>query len=81
MDVLTAATILNQQTMQIQDFVQQLTTMTSAALYLANESNSVAAINPQIKAYVASMNVVFPSITAQTTLTQAALDELAQLVK
>ena len=80
MNVLTAATILQQQIDQLTNVAGGLVNLSNQALAIAGQDNSIAEPNPQIKGLTASMNVSVASITSQMVLVQGALDELAKIV-
>lgn len=80
MNILTAATVLQQQINQFITIADNLSFLSNQALSIAGQDNSIAEANPQIKGLVASMDVAMVSISSQKTIVQGAIDELASLV-
>ena len=79
MDLITAVAILVQQINEINGAIGQLGSQASAAQNLIDQENSVTAINPQIHALTANMNIAIVSIQSQIAIIQQAVDKVAEL--
>lgn len=79
MDLITAVAILVQQVSELQVLSNQLGTQAYYAQDLMNRENSVTAINPQVHAVTATMNINITSIQSQMVIVQQAVDRVAEL--
>lgn len=79
MDLITAVAILVQGMNDLQATISQLSGQAFAAQSLVGEENSVTAINPQVHALTASMNIAITAIHSQLAVTQQNVDKVAEL--
>ena len=79
MDLITAVAILTQQANELQNLSNQLSAQAYSAQELMNRENSVTAINPQVHAITANMNISITSIQSQMVIVQQAVDKVAEL--
>lgn len=80
MDLITAAAILSTQSMQLTNAVNSIFNQVEMIKSLANMTNSVPDINPQIKGILASMTVDVTALQSQQVIFQGIMDELARIV-
>lgn len=80
MDLITAAAILVSQAMEAQAASSYILSQANMIQQLATQENSTPAINPQVKAIVASADANMEGLRAQTVLLQTALDQIANIV-
>lgn len=78
MDLITAITILVQQMGDVQTTIAQLSSQAYTAQSLLSNSGE-AAINPQIHALTATMNIEIAAIHSQMTIIQQNVDKIAEL--
>lgn len=78
MDLITAVTIIVQQMSDLQATVAQLSAQTYTAQGLLNDTGE-AAVNPQIHALTATMNIEITAIHSQMTIIQQSVDKIAEL--
>lgn len=80
MELKTLSEILNR---QIQDGLSMIYTIQNVAAdvsRLTNQENSIAEINPQVKALMATANILMQSMNSQNVLIQQSIDAISKLV-
>lgn len=80
MNIITGASVLLEQSNQLNSICSSLNTIARQILEIASQENAVADVSVRIKAAVGSANIQLTSIDSQKVLVQQALDELAKLV-
>ncbi len=80
MDLLTAVAILVSQCQETMNDVNSISSMSYSIQELANQENTIPAINPQIKAIISSMDVDMTALKSQIVLLQQAIDQVASIV-
>lgn len=81
MDLVTAVAILVQQINELQITTSQLANQANLAQLLVAQENSVIAINPQVNALTANMDILISSIQSELTIVQQNIDRVAELSK
>lgn len=80
MDLKTLSAILSQ---QIQDSVNMGASVQQLAFtvsQLANQENSMAEVNPQVKALMGTASILMQSLNSQNVLVQQTIDSISQIV-
>ena len=80
MDLKTLSAILSQ---QIQDSVNMAASIQQLAFtvsQLANQENSTAEVNPQVKALMGTASILMQSLNSQNVLVQQTIDSISQIV-
>lgn len=80
MDLKTLSAILSQQiqdSVSIGGFIQQLAFTVSQ---LANQENSIAEVNPQVKALMGTASIYMQSLNSQNVLVQQTIDSISKIV-
>ena len=80
MDLITLSAILSQQvqdSVNIDVSIQQLAFTVSQ---LANQENSMAEVNPQVKALMGTASILMQSLNSQNVLVQQTIDAISSLV-
>lgn len=80
MNLETLSAILSQ---QVQDAVNIAATLQQLAFtlsQLANQENSIAQVNPQVKALMGTASIYMESLSSQGVLVQQTIDAISQLV-
>lgn len=80
MDLKTLSAILSQ---QIQDSVNMGASVQQVAFtvsQLANQENSIAEVNPQVKALMGTASILMQSLNSQNVLVQQTIDAISQIV-
>ena len=80
MDLKTLSAILSQ---QIQDSVNMGASVQQLAYtvsQLVNQENSIAEVNPQVKALMGTASILMQSLNSQNVLVQQTIDAISQIV-
>ena len=80
MDLKTLSAILSQ---QVQDAVNMEVSIQQLAFtvsQLANQENSMAEVNPQVKALMGTASILMQSLNSQNVLVQQTIDAISQIV-
>lgn len=80
MDLKTLSAILSQ---QIQDSVNMGVSIQQLAFtvsQLANQENSIADVDPQVKALMGTATILMQSLNSQNVLVQQTIDSISQIV-
>lgn len=80
MDLITAVSVLVAQAQETNNSLVNIMNQCFQVQNLANQENSVPAVNPQIKAIIASIDANMSAFGSQTVLLQGAIDEVARIV-
>ena len=79
MDLNTAIAILLQQTGELNTLSTQVGSQAYQCQELIGQENSIPAVDPQIHAITANMNICIQSIHSTLTIVQQAVDRVAEL--
>lgn len=80
MDLKTLSAILSQQTQDSSNIIVSIQQLAFTVSQLANQENSTAEVNPQVKALMGTASILMQSINSQNVLVQQTIDAISSLV-
>lgn len=80
MDLKTLSAILSQQTQDSSNIIASIQQLAFTVSQLANQENSMAEVNPQVKALMGTASILMQSLNSQNVLVQQTIDAISSLV-
>lgn len=80
MDLKTLSAILSQQMQDSVSIAASLQQLSYTVSQLANQENSIADVNPQVKALMGTASILMQSLNSQNVLVQQTIDKISQIV-
>ena len=80
MDLKTLSAILSQQTQDSSNIIASIQQLAFTVSQLANQENSIAEVNPQVKALMGTASILMQSLNSQNVLVQQTIDAISSLV-
>lgn len=80
MELKTLSEILNRQIQDGLSMIYAIQNVAADVSRLTDQENSIAEINPQVKALMGTANILMQSMNSQNVLIQQSIDAISQLV-
>ena len=81
MDLKTLSAILSQQAQDSSNIIASIQQLAFTVSQLANQENSMAEVNPQVKALMGTASIFMQSLNSQNVLVQQTIDAISALVR